>query len=297
MAIGMHWLMNFTVAVFGTLGAIGVSAETFDGYLHASVCGVPKSQSQAWLAKDLLAGMPVHLNEAAKKFISANSGGATILIDKRTNTVRYSGLITRTGVMEVVNRMAGLPASQNAFIINSFGGDANAAITLSTALAKRGTRLEVDGFCASACANHLLGPRLPLRPVVGGLVLLHGSAQKCLESKGSLGHIKSLGLKQWWTLRQAAKQEGLTPRPATFEAALALSQRIDRGGGDSRPRSYLLIGSPLLEDMGAHVRRGVEIDLMMYIEWIAAQEKFSLLPMLYVGNSRELNELYSGGNR
>ncbi len=269
--------------------SMSFAADIFEDRLHVSTCGTPAPQRAAWSSDQLKVGVPIQLQQAAHKFIEANSPSIKISTSEVTQSASYSGLLTHAGVSALERHFLDYRHTYKVFLVNSFGGDSAAAIKLAGIVRDARMKLIIDGFCASACANHLLGPMLVDRLVeVRGLVLLHGSAAKCLAFRSNLDHISLIGIRKWLDLRDSAQREERARRPMLFEAALSLSQRPDRGALDGQPRSYLQLGFDLLAEMGATVARSSGGSLDEYLRWLIDQKRFGVLPYVTFHNGSEI---------
>jgi hypothetical protein len=263
------------------------SDDPFAGFFHTSVCRVPDTKRVNVSKEELRSGIPPTLQDAAEKYIRASSIG--VHIQHRPDRVSYSGLITSRSVAFLAAHIGDSNKSPKPFYINSFGGESDAAIAMSELLRKKNFSVVVDGFCVSACANHILGPRLGQEQVsIRGVVWLHGSTVACLASRSLLGHLREIGIQQWWRLQRQAWRELKTPPPPLFQTALSLSQRQDRGGLDGRPRSFLHVGADLLTEMGGTVDKSSEKPLMAYRHWLEKRLHLGLLPVVTIESGADL---------
>jgi hypothetical protein len=276
------------IVVCVTAISMSYAKDIFEGWLHVSNCGSAAPKRTFWSRDQLKANLPTRLHAAADKYIDASSGSINITSSQVTRLVSYSGLLTQAGVSVLERQLRDAGQAYEAILVNSLGGDAAAALKLSEIVRDARMKLIVDGFCASACANHLLAPRLTDGVEVRGIVLLHGSSTTCLASRSTFDHIRLLGVEKWWHLRVWALQEDRVKRPLLFKSALSLSQRPDRGALDGQPRSFLKLAPDLLVQMGAKVDRSSAVSLDGYIQWLIDQKRFGFLPYVTFNNGSEI---------
>ena len=281
-------IVSSAIVVCVTAISMSYAKDIFEGWLHVSNCGSAAPERKFWSRDQLKANLPMRLHAAADKFIDASSGSINITLSQVTRLVSYSGHLTQAGVSALERQLRNAGQTYEAIVVNSFGGDAAAALKLLEIIRDNRMKLIVDGFCASACANLLLAPRLTDGVEVRGIVLLHGSSATCLASRSTVDHIRLLGAETWLRLRIWAWQEDRVQRPLLFKSALSLSQRQDRGALDGQPRSFLKLAPDLLVEMGAKVDKSSAESLDGYLEWLIDQKRFGMLPYVTFNNGSEI---------
>ncbi len=159
-------------------------------------------------------------------------------IELQGDTLHYSGLLRSDGVSQALDLAASSSALRQ-LRINSSGGDAAAGLRLASWVEAKGIRVEVLGYCLSACANFPL--RAAREVTVDGLVGLHGSLSGCWRQLGAWGVLRERGWDDFWHYRQDMAQEAVFDQAHPgLRRLLGVSEMPSRGHPDGRPRDWLL---------------------------------------------------------
>lgn len=89
--------------------------------------------------------------------------------------------------------------------INSAGGRLEEGRKIGTLIADKGLPVYVDGICASACANGILGSAPDV--VVNGFIGFHGGSLACIQETPTLTLLKNLGIYHYWNMWSDSRAE------------------------------------------------------------------------------------------
>ncbi len=154
--------------------------------------------------------------------------------------IRLEGRIDASTPEALANRIRETPETKT-LEINSFGGDATAAMRIAQILENSQLSLRIAGFCMSACANYLL-PAAREVILVNAVIGFHGSPWACFQRSSLIDGVMQWGLSNYLTLWRIARQdeEHMSQYPHLKEI-IVRSQRPDRGANDGKPRDWLLV--------------------------------------------------------
>lgn len=239
--------------------------------MHVSACGPTPTSSPGASPYDPDLGAP-YGKTVLHAFRSAHVKPAILRADKGMTELFLDGVIVRKNVKQVLGALQRYPNIAQ-LTVNSFGGQAEAAMEIAGALAQRRLRLVVSGFCMSACANYLL-PAATSVSLDDAVIGLHGSPSTCDDQLSILGGLRAWGLSNYREFRRIAEIDRAFPLPAAYRQVVALSQRADRGGLDEHARSWLLIHPTRLKTLGVPV---TEVGATTTSDAIAADPQSSFL--------------------
>lgn len=154
--------------------------------------------------------------------------------------IRLEGRIDASTPEALTNRIRETPGVK-VLEINSFGGDAIAAMRIAQILETSRLSLRIAGFCMSACANYLLPAA---REVISANAVIgfHGSPWACFQQSSAIDGVMRWGLSNYFTLWQVARQdEEYMSKYPRLKEIIVRSQRPDRGANDGKPRDWLLV--------------------------------------------------------
>lgn len=258
-----------TALVALALSGLAERSEAQD--MHVSACG-PTPSSSPGAPLDSIDLGPPYGKTVLNAFRSAHLKPAILRIDKGMTELFLDGVIVRRNVKQVLGALKRYPDIAQVKV-NSFGGEAEAAMEIAGALAQRRLRLVVSGFCMSSCANYLL-PAASSVSLDDAVIGLHGSPSTCDDQLSILGGLRAWGLSNYREFRRVAEIDRTFPLPAAYRKIVALSQRADRGGLDDRARTWLLISPNRLKSLGVPVS---EVGATTTSDAIAADPQGSFL--------------------
>ncbi|MEJ5999811.1 hypothetical protein [Paucibacter soli] len=112
-------------------------------------------------------------------------GCSTSVLFSKT-AVGLVGCISKEASEQVIN---GLTNETRTLVIQSEGGDVNAAMALAYELARRKIVVRVRGFCHSACVNYILPAAMHASVEEGGVLMLHGDARTAILNYGDKDYL------------------------------------------------------------------------------------------------------------
>jgi len=156
------------------------------------------------------------------------------------DVIRLEGRIDASTPEALTNRIRETPGIR-VLEINSFGGDAIAAMRIAQILKTSRLSLRIAGFCMSGCANYLL-PAARSVILVNATIGFHGSPWACFQRLSAIDGVMRWGLSNYLTLWQVARQdEEYMSNYPRLKGIIVRSQRPDRGANDGKPRDWLLV--------------------------------------------------------
>ena len=156
------------------------------------------------------------------------------------DVIRLEGRIDASTPEALIRRIRETPEIK--FIeVNSFGGDAVAAMRVAHILETSQLSLRIAGFCMSACANYLL-PAAREVSLINATIGFHGSPWACFQQSSLIDGVMQWGLSGYLTLWRVARldEEYMSKYPRLKEIIIR-SQHPDRGANDGNPRDWALV--------------------------------------------------------
>lgn len=209
------------------------------------------------------------IRSVARLSTGTSTGNDTIRLEGRIDASTPDALARR---MHETNGISTLE-------INSFGGDAVAAMRIARLLETSGLSLRVAGFCMSACANYLLPAAREVR-LVNATIGFHGSPSACFQQWSLIDGLTQWGLSNYLTLWRVARedQEYMAKYPRLKEL-ITLSQRTDRGAKDGKARDWLLVRPLDLSRYGIRIQSSTASETF---ERLAADPSDGLLGPIFI---------------
>lgn len=256
-------LLPFALAILAANASPEVPSRSSHISLNVGACGAQPIVSERLVA-ERIARVEGNGAVALQRYFAAHRDPPRVSMDHSNRILFLEGVITRSTSKAVAGAIANFPTLKN-LTINSFGGNARAAMEIADTMKSHGMSITVRGFCMSACSIYFI-PSATEVILDDGVVGMHGRPITCYEQLSVWRATQQWGVRNFLEFREVAmldaKFAATTPRLSTVAQ---LSQRPDRGGRDGVVRDWLLVSPGRLGEIGvvhAEVRSTDTFDLI-----------------------------------